>query len=43
MPKGAKLKGWESSALYARLIDDYFATDAKRPGVLKAWLLGRTR
>jgi len=43
MPKGARLKGWESSALYARLIDDYFATDPKRPGVLKAWLLGHRR
>jgi hypothetical protein len=40
MPMGRKLERWESSALYAQLIDDYFSIDTKRPGVLKAWLLG---
>jgi hypothetical protein len=43
MPMGAKLKDWESSALYAQLIDDYFSIDPKSPGTLKAWLLGLTR
>jgi hypothetical protein len=43
MPLGAKLKDWESSALYEHVIDDYFSINSKSPGILKTWLLGRTR
>lgn len=41
MPLGAKLKASERDALYEKLIRDYFATDAARPGILKAWLLDK--
>jgi len=43
MPFGAKLRTSERAQLYRRLIDDYFATDDARPGILKAWLLGQSR
>ena len=43
MPLGVDLKDRERSALYVRLIDDYFSIDQKHPGVLKAWLLGLNR
>jgi hypothetical protein len=41
MPLGSNLKEWESNQLYQKLIDDYFSLDELRPGILKAWLLGR--
>jgi hypothetical protein len=41
MPLGAKLKASERDELYEKLIQDYFATDATRPGILKSWLLGK--
>jgi len=43
MPLGSNLKEWESTELYNQLIDDYFSIDESRPGILKAWLLGRSR
>jgi hypothetical protein len=43
MPMGSNLKEWESTELYQQLIDDYFSIDQTRPGILKAWLLGKTR
>jgi hypothetical protein len=41
MPLGAKLQDSEREALYEQLIEDYFAIDDARPGILKAWLLGK--
>jgi hypothetical protein len=41
MPLGYDLPAGARNALYARLVEEYFATDDARPGVLKAWLLGR--
>jgi len=43
MPLGAKLRPAERAKLYRGIIDDYFATDDARPGILKAWLLGKMR
>ncbi|MFN2596111.1 MAG: hypothetical protein ABR563_02870, partial [Pyrinomonadaceae bacterium] len=43
MPYGFDLGARDRAALYDRLIRDYFATDAARPGVLKSWLLGKLR
>ncbi len=43
MPLGSKLQDAERAELYKQLIQDYFATDDARPGILKAWLLGKTR
>jgi hypothetical protein len=43
MPFGATLNARERSELYARLVAEYFSTDAARPGTLKSWLLGRLR
>ena len=43
MPFGSKLNGGERVELYQQLVDDYFATDEQRPGILKSWLMGRTR
>jgi hypothetical protein len=39
MPLGYKLEVSERTALYERLIQEYFATDKDNPGILKAWLL----
>jgi hypothetical protein len=41
MPLGSTLKQWESNQLYQELIDEYFSINEIRPGILKAWLLGR--
>jgi hypothetical protein len=41
MPLGAKLQDSDRAALYEQLIEDYFAIDDARPGILKAWLLGK--
>ena len=43
MPRGYDLRAEERGELYDRLIREYFETDDARPGVLKAWLLGRLR
>jgi hypothetical protein len=43
MPLGAKLEDLERAELYKQLIQDYFAIDDARPGILKAWLLGKIR
>jgi hypothetical protein len=42
MPFGAKLQPSESTALYQQLVDEYFAIEETRPGILKRWLLGQT-
>jgi hypothetical protein len=39
MPFGHKLRRAERNELYAKLIDEYFATNKERPGILKSWLL----
>ena len=43
MPLGSKLQPIERVKLYKQLIEDYFAIDDARPGILKAWLLGKNR
>lgn len=43
MPKGSQLTDAERAALYDKLIQEYFASDNARPGILKSWLLGKLR
>jgi len=43
MPMGHQLKVADRRDLYAKLIQEYFATDQDNPGILKSWLLGVTR
>jgi hypothetical protein len=43
MPFGMTLKNAERRRLYENLIEEYFATDNARPGILKSWLLGQRR
>lgn len=43
MPQGAKLGRAARTQLYQRLVNDYFSVDTARPGILKAWLLGKNR
>lgn len=43
MPLGSDLPEAERRELYEKLIEEYFATDDARPGILKSWLLGRLR
>ena len=43
MPLGAELTKRERVKLYNQLIQDYFSIDASHPGILKAWLLGKSR
>lgn len=43
MPLNAQLSRIERTRLYNQLISDYFSVDEARPGILKAWLLGRMR
>jgi hypothetical protein len=43
MPFGSKLQPAERNRLYQKLIQEYFAVDEAKPGILKAWLLGRRR
>jgi hypothetical protein len=43
MPLNASLPNSQRAQLYKQLVDDYFAIDEVRPGILKAWLLGRGR
>ena len=39
MPLGHELKASERRELYAKLIQEYFAIDKDKPGILKSWLL----
>jgi hypothetical protein len=41
MPRGHQLNVSDRSNLYAKLIEEYFATDKNNPGILKSWLLSR--
>lgn len=41
MPLGHKLKAADRRELYGKLIQEYFATDKDKPGILKSWLLGQ--
>jgi hypothetical protein len=43
MPFGYDLRLLERQRLYQKLIQDYFAIDEARPGILKAWLMGPRR
>jgi hypothetical protein len=43
MPFGHELKLADRRDLYAKLIQEYFATDKDNPGILKSWLLGKTQ
>jgi len=43
MPLGATLGPAARTQLYQRLVEEYFAVENARPGILKAWLLGRNR
>ena len=39
MPLGNRLQVSERNELYDKLIQEYFATDKDKPGILKSWLL----
>jgi hypothetical protein len=41
MPLSFQLKSAERNELYKKLIQEYFAVDKAKPGILKSWLLGR--
>ena len=43
MPIGIDLTPLERSRLYTRLIQEYLSVDETKPGILKAWLMGRRR
>ena len=43
MPFGFELTTLERTRLYRRLVQDYFAIDNAKPGILKSWLMGKTR
>ena len=43
MPFGVELSRRERVKLYNQLVQDYFSIDNLRPGILKAWLLGKSR
>lgn len=43
MPRGQTLSKAERHELYEKLLQEYFAADDARPGILKSWLLGRLR
>jgi hypothetical protein len=43
MPFGVELTPLERNRLYTKLIRDYFAIDEGNPGILKSWLLGKSR
>ena len=43
MPLNAELPRVTRTQLYNQLVSDYFGIDSARPGILKAWLLGRMR
>ena len=41
MPMGHQLKVSDRRGLYAKLIQEYFAIDKNKPGILKSWLLSK--
>jgi hypothetical protein len=41
MPFGSSLRVSERNELYDKLIEEYFSTSARNPGILKSWLLGK--
>lgn len=43
MPFGQQLSISDRRELYAKLVDEYFATTNDNPGILKSWLLGRSQ
>jgi hypothetical protein len=43
MPFGNNLQPTESKRLYKELIQEYFAVDEAKPGILKSWLMRRGR
>jgi hypothetical protein len=43
MPYEFQLTALERARLYRQLVQDYFAIDEAKPGILKAWLLGINR
>jgi hypothetical protein len=43
MPFGRKLEESRRDELHEKLIEEYFATDEANPGILKSWLLGKSR
>jgi len=43
MPYEFQLTSVERARLYSRLVQDYFSIDEAKPGILKAWLLGKNR
>ena len=43
MPFGVELSKRERVELYNQLVQEYFSIDNLRPGILKAWLLGKSR
>jgi hypothetical protein len=43
MPYEFQLTAVERARLYKTLVQDYFSIDEGKPGILKAWLLGRDR
>ena len=43
MPLGSSLKDPDRVTLYSKLVDEYFAIDDANPGILKSWLLGKSR
>src|SRR5256714_7353642 len=43
MPLNANLSGVARAQLYKQLVNEYFAVDETRPGILQAWLLGKMR
>ncbi len=40
MPYGLKLTLADRRELYAKLVQEYFATDRDKPGIMKSWLMG---
>ena len=43
MPLGSRLNNAARGILYRKLIQEYFSVDDAKPGILKAWLLGKSR
>jgi hypothetical protein len=43
MPYGVELSQRERFKLYSQLVQDYFSVDEAHPGILKSWLMGRSR
>lgn len=43
MPFGRKLEASHREELHEKLIEEYFATGDANPGILKSWLLGKSR